>query len=173
MTLVIRVQVHDEFLFSGGIACRVVLADISAQGHIVRAVQKLVSDGQGRWQWHHITDEERMGNPPEEPSVMIFPEGVGEALQEALSRHFHGGSAPDRLARADFEHERSRRDTAEDRLDVALVQAMGLIKNPHLTSPSGPTLLTPRHQELMFHAMPACLGHMPYDYDAAHCPNVR
>jgi hypothetical protein len=116
MTVSIRVQLSDVYAFqSGGIACRIVLADIDERGHVVRALQKLVLGERGMFQWQHITDNERAGMASEsDGSVLILPEGVGEALQEALSRYYHGGPAPDRLARADFEHERARRDKLED-----------------------------------------------------------
>lgn len=170
----IRVLVADPYMFqNGGIAIRIAMQDIDdTKGWATRTVAVLEQSESGSfWQWRYLTDEDRFTapDPATDRSLLSFPEGIGEALLEGLSRHYHGGPAPDRQQRADFERERERRDILEDRLASVLDEVIGRIREP-----TGPTFLTPHHPELIFHTIgTGCLGHMSYDYDAARCPNAR
>jgi hypothetical protein len=81
---------------------------------VLRMGEQDTPDRTIRFHWHVVQDHERAMDL-EFPHIIRIPEGVGQALLEALSRNYLGSADVQRLA-ADVIRERARRDTAEDRL---------------------------------------------------------
>jgi hypothetical protein len=122
----IRAFVSDDFTFAaGGVELQVGLQELNDQGIPVRTDAVLtMQDAQGNpvdvsWRWHYISEEERNMLLPK--SSLRLEEGVGQAILEALARHYHGTSDTHRMAN-DLGRERQRRDQAEDRLWEVLSQ---------------------------------------------------
>lgn len=116
----IRAFISDDFRFaSGGLDLRVGLQELNESGMPVRTDAIMMfqdQDGQpvnASWRWHYITEEERV--IAVDGASLRLEEGVGQALLEALARHYHGTSDTHRMAN-DLGRERQRRDLAEDRL---------------------------------------------------------
>lgn len=120
MTAVYRAQIANDYLFgSDGIHYRIGLVDVDDRGYPVHTVQRLIRvDGSNHPAWHVPTEEERLGatSPTrDDPSIFYLPEGCGEALLDALLRHFRGIS-PDAQLAALLSHEQDRRDKLEEAL---------------------------------------------------------
>jgi hypothetical protein len=194
MTHAIRAQIVDDMAFTmGGISFRIAEVEIGHEGWPVRTIRILrrPDTADGYVSWYLPTEEERMMAPQgSDLSVWNLPEGCGEALLEALTRHYNRGQ-PTADARAYYElwkHESERRDAAEDQLSAALV---ALLHNNQTNRQTEPGVLAGKladflpaiamrlphstetfHTELVFHnGVQGCLGHMPYDI-MPHCTNV-
>lgn len=116
----VRAFISDDFRFaSGGLDVQVGLQELNDQGLPVRTDAVMTFQNQDGtpadviWRWHFITEEER-GLKLDGASLRL-EEGVGQALLEALARHYHGTSDTHRMAN-DIGRERQRRELAEDRL---------------------------------------------------------
>lgn len=116
----IRAFISNDFRFaSGGLDVQVGLQELNDQGLPVRTDAVLTFQGpdgqpvEASWKWHYISEHER-GILMNGASLRL-EEGVGQALLEALARHYHGTSDTHRMAN-DLGRERQRRDMAEDRL---------------------------------------------------------
>lgn len=116
---VIRAQVADDFTFmTGGIHFRIALCDVDQRGYPVRTIQRLHRTPTMNPIWQPISDEERQGLMPsasDDTAIWHLPEGCGEALTDALVRHFRG-IAPDAAMAALLSHEQERRDKLEEAL---------------------------------------------------------
>jgi hypothetical protein len=116
MTAVLRAQVLDDYNFAmGGISFRIALLEIGENGFPIRTIRILrrSEDGGAYCEWYTPTDEDRMALPTgTDRSVFHLPEGCGEALLEALTRHYDRGvtNADARAYKELLKHESERRD---------------------------------------------------------------
>jgi hypothetical protein len=187
----IRAFISDEFrLAAGGIELQVGMQELNDQGLPVRTDAILTfQDEHGnpvdaKWRWHFIGEHER-GLQPMTGASLTLEEGVGQAILEALARHYHGTSDTHRMAN-DLGRERQRRDQAEDRLwnildrfstglsmesnadpvAMQLAQYLPALSLAIARATGPPPVGIPSMQ---FHSNTLCRGHMPWDLDR-ECP---
>lgn len=116
----IRAFISDDYRFAaGGVDLQVGMQELDDRGMPVRtdAVLTLQDENgspvEAKWRWRFIDDHER--GMVLNGATLNLQEGVGQAILEALARHYHGTNDTHRMAN-DLGRERQRRDQAEDRL---------------------------------------------------------
>jgi hypothetical protein len=183
--MVIRAFVGNEYAFAAdGVDIGISMAEVDERGFplkthaVLRMMPQNETDRTIRFQWHIVLDHER-AIELQFPHIIRLPEGVGQALLEALSRNYHGSADVHRMD-ADLGRERARRDEAEnriwnilDRMTTGLAMesnadpvAMQLAQYlPALSLAVSRTTDPPPvgSPPLQFHSNTLCRGHMPWD----------
>jgi hypothetical protein len=182
----IRAFINDDFRFAaGGVELQVGTQELNDAGLPVRTDAVLtMQDEHGNpvnasLRWHFIEEHER--GMMLTGAALRLEEGVGQAILEALARHYHGTSDTHRMAN-DLGRERQRRDQAEDRLwnildrfstelsmetnaadpvAMQLAQYLPALSLAVSRATDPPPVGSP---PLQFHHNTLCRGHMPWDF---------